>query len=420
MKKIICLLLCFALVPSVLADSYFDEDATEGEKIPVLDEIPADDMEEDVWEPAGDIPADAIAPGSLEVPAPAVLLMERDTGEILYEKEADVKLYPASVTKIMTLLLTMEAIAEGRLSYTQKLTVSETAMKMGGSTAYLHTGEQYTVDEMLKAVAVQSANDGAVVLAEAVAGTEEGFVARMNEKAKALGMNGTHFMNPHGLDHDEHYTTARDVALMSRALILHKDIRKYSTIWMDSLRGGSFGLSNTNRMVRYYDGCTGLKTGTTGKAGRCISATAERDGMELIAVVMNAASTDDRYDSARKMLDYGFANYSTAAVCPEDVLVPIPVILGKQGQVQPVPAEEKSVLVDKRKKSKIVKTLDLAPDVQAPVQKGQKLGTLTLSYEGETLAECDIVAAEDVEKLGWWNIFSRMLRVAFLGKELAV
>ena len=419
MKRLFCLLLCFALVPAAWADGNFEEAALEIEETDAGEDEAweYEDWGDDVWTPADDIPAAAVSPSNLQVPAPAVVLMERDTGTVLYEKSADDKLYPASVTKIMTLLLAMEAIADGRLQYDQKISVSKAAMGMGGSTAYLHEGEQYTVEEMLKAVAVQSANDGSVVLAEAVAGTEETFVNLMNERAKGLGMTGTHFMNPHGLDHDDHYTTARDVAIMSRALLFHKDIRKYTTIWLDSLRDGTFELANTNRLVRYYDGCTGVKTGTTSKAWRCVAATAERDGMKLIAVVMNAGNTDERYDSARKMLDYGFANYTVMAVYPDEVLTPIPVILGRQTEVQPVMAEEKSVLVEKLQRDNVLKTLDLAIDVQAPVQKGQKLGTLILSCNDEILAEVDIVAAEDVEKLGWWDIFSRMVRVLFLSGD---
>lgn len=398
MKRFLCLLLCLALIPAAWA-------ANQGK-----DEDAGASLEGNIG---------AVGTGSLEVPAPSVVLMERDSGKILYEKNADEKLFPASVTKVMTLLLTMEAIADGRLSYEQKLTVSKAAMSLGGSTAYLHEGEQYTVDEMLKAVAVQSANDGSVVLAEAVAGTEDTFVNMMNERAKELGMTGTHFMNPHGLDHDQHYTTTRDVAIMSRALLLHKDIHKYSTIWMDTLRDGTFTLSNTNRLVRYYPGCTGLKTGTTSKAGRCIAASAERDGMELIAVVMNAGSNDDRYDSARKMLDYGFANYTVMAVFPEEVLKPIPVLLGTKTEVQPILAEEKSIVIEKLKKDSVVKTLTIAEDLQAPIIKGQVLGELVLSCGDEILANVPIVAAESIGRLSWFDIFCRMLGVLFLSKAAA-
>ncbi|MDR0293113.1 MAG: D-alanyl-D-alanine carboxypeptidase [Oscillospiraceae bacterium] len=387
MRRIFCLLLIIALLPVCFAD--------DAEVV-------------DMWEPAEDIAVSGVA-GVLDVPAPSVLLMERSTGTVLYEKNADEKLAPASVTKVMTLLLTMEAIERGQLAYDQKLTVSRAAMRMGGSTAFLHEGERYTVGEMLKAVTIASANDGSVVLAEAIAGTEETFVAMMNERAAQLSMTGTNFVNCHGLDDSRHYTTARDIAVMSRELLSHKDIRTYSTVWLDSLRDGTFTLANTNRLVRYYEGCTGLKTGTTGKAGSCISASAERDGMELIAVVMRAANTDDRYESARKMLDYGFAGYASMTVWPDGVLMPVPVLLGRGTEVQPVMEREETVIFEKHKKAFLRKTVELAENVQAPVQKGQKLGEIVVECEGAVLARVPIVAASDVEKLTWWDVFKRML-----------
>jgi D-alanyl-D-alanine carboxypeptidase (penicillin-binding protein 5/6) len=347
--------------------------------------------------------------GSLSVPAPSVILMEVSTGTVLFEKNADERLAPASITKIMTLLLVMEAIERGQLAEDAYVTVSRDAMRMGGSTAFLHEGERYTVAEMLKAVTIASANDGSVVLAEAVAGTEDTFVAMMNERAAQLGMEGTNFTNCHGLDDPQHHTTARDVAVMSRTLLANREIRKYSTVWIDSLRDGTFQLANTNRLVRYYDGTTGLKTGTTSKAGSCISASAERDGMELIAVVMNASNTDDRYDSARKMLDYGFAGYTYMNVWPDEVLLPVPVILGRGKDVQPVLASEEKVIFEKHRKPHITKRVELAENVQAPVAKGQKLGEIILECEGAILAQVDIVAAAGVEKLTWWDVFKHML-----------
>lgn len=387
MRRIFCLLLMITLLPVCLAD---------------------DAGIVDTWEPIEESDV-TVFNGALEVPAPSVILVERSTGTVLYEKNADERLYPASVTKVMTLLLTMEAIERGQLSYDQKLTVSRAAMSMGGSTAFLHEGERYTVNEILKAVSIASANDGSVVLAEAVAGTEETFVALMNERAIQLGMTGTHFVNCHGLDDPQHYTTARDVSIMSRELLSHKDIRKYSTVWIDSLRDGTFTLSNTNRLVRYYEGCTGLKTGTTSKAGSCIAASAEREGMELVAVVMHAANTDERYESARKMLDYGFAGYAAMTVWPDSVLLPIPVLLGKEAEVQPVMEREETIIYEKHKKSSLVKTVQLAADVQAPVQKGQQLGEIVIECEGTVLARVPIVAANDVDKLTWWDVFRYML-----------
>ncbi|MCL2004319.1 MAG: D-alanyl-D-alanine carboxypeptidase [Oscillospiraceae bacterium] len=367
----------------------------------------ADDAEVfDSWEPV-EAAASGVA-GSLSVPAPSAILMERSTGAVLYEKNADERLATASITKVMTLLLTMEALERGQIAYGQKLTVSRAAMRLGGSTAFLHEGESYTVDEMLKAVTIASANDGSVVLAEAVAGTEETFVAMMNERAAQLGMTGTHFVNCHGLDDPQHYTTARDVAVMSQALLAHKEIRNYSTVWLDALRDGTFQLANTNRLVRFYEGVTGLKTGTTGKAGSCVSASAERDGMELIAVVMNAGNTDDRYESARKMLDYGFAGYAAMTVWPDEVLLPVPVILGRGKEVQPILESEETIIFEKHKKPLILKRVELAEDVQAPVSKGQKLGEVIVECEGSVLIRVPIVAAGDVAKLTWWDVFKRL------------
>ncbi|MDR1692282.1 MAG: D-alanyl-D-alanine carboxypeptidase [Oscillospiraceae bacterium] len=362
----------------------------------------------DEWVPAETVPA---AAGALDVPAPSVILTERSTGAVLYEKDADRRLAPASVTKVMTLLLTMEAIERGQLTVTQKITVSRAAMSMGGSTAYLHEGEQYTIDEMLKAVTIASANDGSVVLAEAVSGTEGTFVAKMNERAAELGMTNTHFVNCHGLDDPDHYTTARDIAAMSRALLDHKLIKNYTTIWLDSLRDGAFTLANTNRLVRYYDGCTGLKTGTTSKAGSCISASAEREGMELIAVVLGAGSTDDRYESARKMLDYGFASFSLMTAWPDEALLPVPVRLGRQNEVQPVPEGDKTVIYEKHKKALITKTVMLDAEVKAPVALGQKLGEVVVECEGAELIRVPLVASKGVERLTWWDIFRRLLGV---------
>ncbi len=389
MRRIFCCLLILALLPAV---GYADDAG-------IID----------AWEPAEDVPAVAAVSGAMDVPAPSAILVEQSTGTVLYEKNADEKLYPASVTKVMTLLLTMEAIERGQLSYDQKLTVSHAAMSMGGSTAFLHEGEQYSVHEMLKAVTIASANDGSVVLAEAVSGTEETFVSLMNERAAQLGMTGTHFVNCHGLDDPQHYTTARDISIMSRELLGHKDIRNYSTIWLDSLRDGTFTLANTNRLVRFYDGCTGLKTGTTSKAGSCISASAEKEGMELIAVVMKAGSTDERYESARKMLDYGFAGYAAMTVWPDEALMPIPVKLGRRTEVQPVPDGEKAVIYEKHKKALITKTVTTAENLKAPVLKGQQLGEIIVECEGEVLARAPIVAAENVEKLTWWDVFHRLL-----------
>lgn len=364
--------------------------------------------------PCAAAPETAAAQGP-EVPAPSIILMERDSGTVLMEKNADERLSPASVTKIMTLLLVMEAIDGGQISKEDVVTVSRTAMRMGGSTAYLGEGEQYSVHELLKATAIQSANDGAVALAEFLSGSQDAFVAKMNRRAAELGMVNTQFKNCHGLDEEGHYTSARDVALMSRALLLHKDIRAYTTVWMDTLRDGTFTLSNTNRLIRFYQGATGLKTGSTSKAGCCVSASAERDGMELIAVVMKAANTNDRFDSARTLLDYGFATYTTLKAYPDAVPAPIPVLLGETGEVQPVMEGEYTVVLEKSAVRSVQRTLTLEPSVSAPVQKGQKLGELTLTLDGKTLVTVPMIAANEVKRLTFGIVLGRLLKLLTLG-----
>ena len=356
----------------------------------------------------------AASPVPPPIDAPSGILIEQKTGTVLHEKDADARRSPASVTKIMTLLLTVEAIEHGTLTLEDKVTISRNAMRMGGSTAYLAEGEVYTVHELLKAVSVASANDGAVALAEHLAGSEESFVARMNGRATELGMQNTHFVNCHGLDDPDHYTTARDIALMSRALLEHDLIRSYTTIWMDSLRDGTFTLSNTNRMIRYYTGTTGVKTGSTSIAKNCLSASALRDGMELIAIVLGADTSDLRYDSARKLLDFGFANYQLVAVFPEEVLQPIPVVLGKSGEVQPVLQSDESIVVEKGSAGGLVKTVALAEKVHAPVEAGQKLGELVVSSGDDVRATVPIVAGEAIPKLSYWDILGGLLKTLLM------
>ena len=361
----------------------------------------------------------AVRAEGLDVPAPSAILMDAATGTVLYEKNADEKLPPASVTKIMTLLLVMEALDSGSIGWGDMVTASEAAAAKGGSQVYLEVGEQMSMDEMLKSVVVSSANDCATALAEHVAGSEAAFVEKMNARAAELGMENTHFVNCTGLDDgenaSEHLTTARDIAIMSRELLTHEEIKKYTTIWMDTVRNGQFGLSNTNKLVRFYEGTTGLKTGYTSTAGHCLSASAERDGMELIAVVLHCESSTDRFRSAKALLDYGFANYALADTRPEEPLQPIRVILGEESTLTPVLQQTAPILVEKGELMGITKTVTLCQEVEAPVAAGQQLGTLTLSTSTRTLAEIPIIAPQAIEKLTLWELAARLLKRACMG-----
>ena len=339
------------------------------------------------------------------------VLMEKETGTVLYEQDAHAKLEPASVTKVMTLLLVMEAVDSGRLSPDELVTVSTHAAGMGGSQVYLKEGEQLSVSEMIKCVTVVSGNDCAVALAEHLAGSETAFVSQMNQRAQELGMTDTNFVNCTGLPAQGHVTSAYDIALMSRELILnHPSIRQYTTIWMDSIRDGAFGLTNTNRLVRFYQGTTGLKTGSTDAAGFCISATAERDGMELIAVIMKSPTSPERFEDAKALLDYGFANYALVNVYPETPLAPVDVLLGTVSQVQPQLQRECRLLVRRGEESQVTTKLTLAGDLEAPVDQGQTLGQLEV-YVGDELRDTvPIVSAQQVDRLTVPGIFGRMLR----------
>ena len=344
----------------------------------------------------------------------AALLMEKTTGQILYAQNEHDALPPASVTKIMTVLLTMEAIDSGRIALDDMVTVSAYAAGMGGSQVFLAEGEQMSVDDLLKAVCVSSGNDAAVALAEHVAGVTELFVEQMNNRARELGMKDTHFVNCTGLTAEGHVTSAHDIALMSRELLLHHpEVRSYTTIWMDTLRNGTFGLSNTNKLIRFYDGATGLKTGFTQEAGYCISATAERDGMELIAVIMKGNTSDSRNADAKTLLNYGFSTYALADVQPEEPLPALPVTLGAADTVAlTLPEEGRTVLLEKSRSGGLTQTVELPEAVPAPLQAGDTVGTLTVSREGETLLTVPIVAAETVEALTWREMTARLLRMA--------
>ena len=344
----------------------------------------------------------------------AALLMEKTTGQILYAQNEHDALPPASVTKIMTVLLTMEAIDSGRIALDDMVTVSAYAAGMGGSQVFLAEGEQMSVDDLLKAVCVSSGNDAAVALAEHVAGVTELFVEQMNNRTRELGMKDTHFVNCTGLTAEGHVTSAHDIALMSRELLLHHpEVRSYTTIWMDTLRNGTFGLSNTNKLIRFYDGATGLKTGFTQEAGYCISATAERDGMELIAVIMKGNTSDSRNADAKTLLNYGFSTYALADVQPEEPLPALPVTLGAADTVAlTLPEEGRTVLLEKSRSGGLTQTVELPEAVPAPLQAGDTVGTLTVSREGETLLTVPIVAAETVEALTWREMTARLLRMA--------
>lgn len=351
--------------------------------------------------------------------AKGAVLMDAATGTVLYEKNAHASLPPASVTKIMTMLLVMEALDDGRLGWEDPVTASAAAAAKGGSQIYLKEGETMPVSTLLKSVAVSSANDAACALAEHLAGSEQAFVEQMNQRAAQLGMENTNFVNCTGLDDDDaaknHRTSAYDIALMSRELLTkHPDIKKFTTIWMDTIRDGTFGLSNTNKLVRFYKGATGLKTGYTSQAGFCLSASAQRDGMELIAVVLGCESSADRFAACRQMLDQGFAGYALVAPKLEEGVC-VPVKMGKEKFVQVVPGENKAILVEKSQKSSVTTEAELWESVEAPVSKGQRLGTLTVRSGEQVLAQIPLVAAQPVLRLSWGDVFLNMLRKLCLG-----
>ena len=345
------------------------------------------------------------------VTAPAAVVMEASTGQVLFEKGAHDRRACASITKVMTLLLTFEALEAGKLSLDQELTASAHAASMGGSDIWLEEGEQMTVDDLLKATVIMSANDAAVVLAEAVSGSEEAFVARMNERAGELGMEDTVFKNCNGLDEEGHLTSAYDVAVMSRALLTHEKIRDYTLTWMDSVRNGETQLVNTNKLIRSYQGITGLKTGTTGQAGSCISATAEREGMELIAVVLGAESTDLRFQDAKALLDYGFASWKT--VTPETPFLQPAAVEGGMAQTVEVAAGEMpSLLLQAGEETQVETVVQLEP-VKAPVEQGQELGRILCQVAGETVAQVPITAKEGVEAVTFGAAFLALGRALF-------
>lgn len=347
---------------------------------------------------------------------PSYILIEAKTGRVLYEKEADSKLFPASVTKVMTMLLIMEAIDSDRISYDDMVTASANAASMGGSQVYLKEGEQFSVRDMLKSISMASANDACVAMAEHLCGSEEAFVEQMNQKAKELGMVNTNFENTNGLDDTvtEHYTTARDIALMSRELInKHPDILTFTSVWMDSVRNGDFGLTNTNRLVRFYRGANGLKTGSTSKAGFCISAAAERDGMQLICVIMKASTRDLRNEAAKKLLDHGFANFAAVSFEPE--IISKQRVPGSEKETTSFFIEGCDALTVKGSQANIKREYKLNKNIKAPLKKGDCVGEVIYSLDSELLYKGKVVALEDVNKITYIGLLSRLFTEIFGG-----
>lgn len=351
----------------------------------------------------------------LDLSCESAILISQDTGEVLYEHNAHEKLRPASVTKVMTILLIMEEIDSGRLSYSDKISCSEKASSMGGSQIWLDTREELTVDEMLKAICVVSANDCTVAMAEHIAGSEEMFVNRMNERAKELGMNDTTFKNCHGIDEDGHETSSYDIALMSRELLRnHPSITKYTTIWMDSLRDGKSELVNTNKLIRNYQGATGLKTGSTSLALFNLSASATRDDLSLIAVIMRAPSTKERFSCARKLLDYGFSTFKYKKFAEKDVeVMNVPINKGVVSEASVKYADTSGKIMNKKSEGNIEQEIIINDNVSAPIEAGQVLGRVEFKVDGEAVASVDLVAENDVAKLNIFTMGKRILKKWF-------
>lgn len=348
----------------------------------------------------------------VEINAKSAILVDVSSGQVLAAKNEHERLFPASVTKIMTLLLVMEAIDSGKLNLNDTVTASATAASKGGSQIWLKEGETMTVDELLRATAIYSANDACEALGEHLAGSEDAFVAMLNDRAAQLGMKNTHFDNCSGLDDatDTHLTTAYDVALMSVELLRHDLIRKYTTVWMDSLRNGATQLVNTNKLIRFYQGATGLKTGTTSKAGCCVSASAEREGTHLVAVIMGSPTSDDRFNSAKALLNWGFANFETVTPVPDtSLLADVNVIGGFKSSFTPTVETPEPILMKKGSAASLLQSAQLVTDVNAPVTSGETVGTLTFSVDGETVAEYRIVSPEEIKQLDFAEILRRLL-----------
>lgn len=357
-----------------------------------------------------DVPIDAALTDAtvgtvLDIKAKSAILIEVNTGEILYEQNSDQSLPPASITKIMSLLLVMEAIDSGKFSTEDVITASEHAAGMGGSQIWLEPGESMTVDDLLKASVIASANDAMVALAEAVSGSEEGFVQKMNERAEQLGMSNTHFVNATGLDAEGHISSARDVAVMSAELIKHDLIKNYSTVWMDTLRDGESELVNTNKLVRFYEGTTGLKTGTTSGAGYCLSATAERNGLNLVAVIMSGETSADRFNGAKKLLDYGFANYEYVTVTPQLETDETDIKNGVKKKIGIEISQNFCALLKKSDSAQVTQRINLNQNISAPIEKGCSIGSVDFYLNDEQIGSIDITAAESIKKFNFLTAF---------------
>ncbi len=418
-KLSICLFLiftfcfCYFIIPCFASEfSYIWSDSTEtsanitDETTDNSDNIISNDNETEVEETNSEVQDDNF----LGLDCGSAILIEQTTGQILYAYNIHEQLHPASVTKIMSILLIMEALDSGRISLTDEVPCSENAASMGGSQIWLDPRETLTVDEMLKAICVNSANDCVVAMAEYIAGSEEAFVQMMNDKARELGMNDTNFMNCHGLDEEEHVTSSYDIALMSRELLNnYPDVTNYTTIWMDTLRDGKSQLSNTNKLIKTYKGATGLKTGSTSLALYNLSASATRDNLSLIAVVMKAPSSTIRFENATNLLDYGFNTFSYKEFGKkDDVIKTVSVNKGTKNQVEAVLNENCGILLEKGSDKNVEQTLTLEDSISAPVTKGQKLGEISFTLNGEVLSTVDIVAKEDIEKIGLFPIIKKV------------
>lgn len=397
MKRLTAFLLC-----GVLAGAMLGADGVSGAAAPAVKAAPSANKAESAAQPAG-------------IKAKSAVLMEASTGKILYESNPHEKLPPASITKIMTELLVLEAIEKGDLSFDEKITCSKHASSMGGSDIWLAPGETMTVRDLFKAMAISSANDAAVALAEQVAGTEPAFVNLMNERAAQLGMKDTHFVNCTGLDASGHVTSAYDIALMSRELMKHQQIFSYCTVWMDSLRGGKTQLTNTNKLIRFYQGANGLKTGSTGKAGYCVSGAAKRGNTQLIAVIMGADNSADRFSSAEHLLDYGFTNWAVVTPKPVTGQRSVRVQRGVSDTVNAVPSGSTSILVDKAKEKKVVQRAELVTDVAAPVEKGQVLGQISFWVDGQKVGAVPLVANAAIPRLTFWKAYADFFRALVSG-----